>query len=216
MATVDPVARPVRRQSKSEATRARIITAAAKVLAETGFGHTRLSAIADEAGMQIGSLYYYFGSKDELVEAALGEAGALIHRAVYSAVDDLPETTTPGERLSTAVRSFIRVRIEVGNMSAAHIRNYRDVPKEMRDRLRPSLERFSEFWAALVHDAVESGEIRSDIDPRILHMFVFHTSEQISKWPAALTTSTADTVEVMHRLILAGLHDCGDGGDARP
>ncbi|QRY62191.1 TetR/AcrR family transcriptional regulator [Gordonia sp. PDNC005] len=206
MATIDPVATPGRRQSKSETTRARIITAAAKVLAETGFGHTRLSAIADEAGMQIGSLYYYFGSKDELVEAALDEAGALVHRAVYSAVDDLPATATPGERLSAAVRSFIRVRIDVGNMSAAHIRNYRDVPKEMRDRLRPALEQFSEFWASLVRDAAESGEIRSDIDPRILHMFVFHTSEQITKWPAAIKTSTADTVDVMHRLILAGLH----------
>lgn len=77
MPTADPVGTAGRRQSKSEATRARII----KVLAETGFGHTRLSAIADEAGMQIGSLNYYFGSKDELVEASLGEAGALIHRA---------------------------------------------------------------------------------------------------------------------------------------
>ncbi|MBM7368808.1 TetR/AcrR family transcriptional regulator [Gordonia hydrophobica] len=191
--------------SKSEATRARIIDAAAKVLAETGYQHTRLSAIADAAGMQAGSLYYYFDSKDTLVEEALAGATHAVHTAIRGAVDALPADATAGERLFAAMRTFIATRLELGAVSPAHIRNYRDLPGEMRERLRPEMEEVADLWIRLVRDAMASGEIRSDVDPHTLHQFVFHTSEQIAKWPPALRESIPETTDVMLRLMINGV-----------
>ncbi|KXX60445.1 TetR/AcrR family transcriptional regulator [Rhodococcus sp. LB1] len=193
------------RMAKSEATRARIIAAAGKVLAETGYRHTRLSAIAAEAGMQTGSLYYYFDSKEELVEEALDGGVRVVHERVRGSVDDLPDPATAGERLFAAVRAFVKARLEIGSMSPAHIRSYRDLPKDMRERLRPELEAFSSLWDQLVIAAIESGEIRNDIDPFVLHLFVVHTSEQIIKWPDTVRTSIAHTTDVMVRLMTNGL-----------
>ncbi|MEN0134560.1 MAG: TetR/AcrR family transcriptional regulator [Rhodococcus sp. (in: high G+C Gram-positive bacteria)] len=193
------------RMSKSEATRARIIAAAGKVLAETGYQHTRLSAIAAEAGMQTGSLYYYFDSKEELVEEALDGGVRVVHQRVRQSVDELPGRATAGERLFTAVRAFVKARLEIGSVSPAHIRSYRDLPKDMRERLRPELEAFSSLWDELVVAAVESGEIRHDVDPFVLHLFVVHTSEQLIKWPDSVRTSIAHTTDVMVRLMLNGL-----------
>ncbi|GEM31283.1 hypothetical protein NN3_22900 [Nocardia neocaledoniensis NBRC 108232] len=189
--------------SKSAATRARIIAAAGKVLAEAGYQHTRLSTIAAEAGMQTGSLYYYFDSKEELVEEVLDGGVRTAHERVRAAVAHRPEATA-GERLSAALRAFIAVRLEIGAVSTAHIRNYRELPPDMRERLRPELEAFSALWDEVVGDAVASGEIRDDIDPRTLHLFAVHTSEQIAKWPHS-AKSTGDTVDVMFRLMLNGL-----------
>ena len=192
------------RLSKSEATRARIIDAAGKVLAETGYQHTRLSAIAEAAGMQAGSLYYYFDSKDELVEEALAGATHAVHVAVHEVLDQIPDAT-PGERLFAAMRAFITARMELGAVSPAHIRNYRDLPDEMRERLRPEMEAVSKLWNRLVRDAVASGELRDDIDPDTLHLFVFHTSEQLAKWPPSMKESIAETTDVMFRLMRSGI-----------
>lgn len=191
--------------AKSEATRARIIDAAGKVLSETGYQHSRLSAIADAAGMQAGSLYYYFDSKDALVEEALAGATHAVHTAVREALAASPAEASPGDRLFAAMRAFITTRMELGAVSPAHIRNYRDLPDPMRERLRPEMEEVSNLWNRLVRDAVESGEVRSDIDPDALHLFVFHTSEQIAKWPPALKESIPDTTDVMLRLMLNGV-----------
>lgn len=193
------------RPSKSEATRARIIAAAGKVLAETGYQHTRLSAIAEAAGIRTGSLYYYFDSKEQLVEEALDGGARVVHDRVRQALAKLPTGSSPGERLATATRAFIAARLEIGSMSPAHIRSYRDVPADMRERLRPELEAFSTLWDELVLEAIEAGDIRADVDPYILHLFVVHTSEQIAKWPDTTRTSVPDTIDVMFRLMWNGV-----------
>ena len=205
MSTTERREVPGSRPSKSEATRARIIAAAGKVLAETGYQHTRLSAIAAAAGIQTGSLYYYFDSKEQLVEEALDGGVRVVHERVRQAITDVPDGSSPGERLVAAVRAFIAARLEIGSMSPAHIRSYRDLPEDMRERLRPELEAFSALWDRLVLDAVESGDIRADVDPFILHLFVVHTSEQLAKWPDTTRGSAADTTDVMFRLMWNGL-----------
>src|SRR5579863_8296260 len=55
--------------SKSEQTRARVLAAALKVFRERGFHAATMREIAAEAGVAVGSAYYYFDSKDALVMA---------------------------------------------------------------------------------------------------------------------------------------------------
>ncbi|ALJ19292.1 TetR/AcrR family transcriptional regulator [Microbacterium sp. No. 7] len=191
--------------SKSDATRARIFAAAGQVLAEQGYENASLSAIAHAAGLQAGSLYYYVDSKDQLVEQTLNGGVARAHADVRTALDALDPSATPGERLAAALHAFILVRLEIGAISTAHHRSYRQLPEEIRERLRPEMERFSRLWDELVRAAVDSGEVRDDIDPFVLHLFVVHTSEQIPKWPKSARSSTEQTVRTMVSLILNGV-----------
>ena len=57
--------------TKSEATRARILDAAAKIISTKGYAAARLADIASEADTQAGSLYYHFESREALVEEVL-------------------------------------------------------------------------------------------------------------------------------------------------
>ncbi len=49
---------------KGETNKAKIIDAARKIVAERGVHNTSLRAIAQEAGLSNGALYYYYNSKD--------------------------------------------------------------------------------------------------------------------------------------------------------
>lgn len=56
------------RSVKGEQTRNAIVTAALRMFRENGYEATTMRAIAKEAGVATGNAYYYFASKEELIQ----------------------------------------------------------------------------------------------------------------------------------------------------
>ncbi len=55
--------------AKADQTRARILEAAMQLFREKGYEQTTMRAVADAAGVSTGNAYYYFKSKDEMIQA---------------------------------------------------------------------------------------------------------------------------------------------------
>lgn len=68
-------------QRDPERTRALILEAATREFSEKGIGGARVDAIADRAGTNKRMLYHYFGDKEQLYTAVLGNAYAGIRTA---------------------------------------------------------------------------------------------------------------------------------------
>lgn len=60
---------PAARSPKAEQTRRAIVDAAMRLFRGSGYDRTTMRAIATEAGVSVGNAYYYFGSKEHLVQA---------------------------------------------------------------------------------------------------------------------------------------------------
>src|SRR5438445_2713544 len=75
------------RAPKSEQTRALILETALRLFRERGYDRTTMRAIAEEAGVSVGNAYYYFASKEHLVQGFYDRI-AEEHR------DRLPEALT--------------------------------------------------------------------------------------------------------------------------
>jgi AcrR family transcriptional regulator len=74
----------------AEATRARLVEAAIKEFAEFGIAGGRVDRIATQAGANKAQIYHYFGSKDQMFDAAFAEiAGRVVAEAPFD-VHDLP------------------------------------------------------------------------------------------------------------------------------
>jgi AcrR family transcriptional regulator len=58
-----------RRTSKAEQTRTTIAEAAMRLFRRDGYDATTMRAVAKEAGVSVGNAYYYFASKEHLVQA---------------------------------------------------------------------------------------------------------------------------------------------------
>ena len=76
--------------------RERLIAAAAETFYAAGVEKTTLADIAAAAGIPLGNVYYYFKTKDALVQAVV-EAHLAEARTMLAAIDDAYET--PRERL---------------------------------------------------------------------------------------------------------------------
>lgn len=195
-----------RRLSKSEDTRRRIVLGAAAVLVQKGYAATRLSDIAATVGMQAGSLYYHFDSKDDLVEEVLGFGVRFVHDRVRSRVEALPADLSAGGRLFEAVAAFLDALLEVGDLSPAHLRTFHQVPAEMQERLAPARRAFGHYLDGLIRDAVDSGEVRADIDVVVLRLFIINSLERVVDWPDSLRERGGrDAVGMMRTLIFDGV-----------
>ena len=195
-------ARPI---AKSALTRRRILDAAAWALVNYGYVGTRLEDIAERAGLQAGSLYYYFDSKDQLVEEVLSYGVSFNHAHIRAAVEQLAPDATAGERLDVVIGAYLEGMIELGDLGPAHVRTFNQVPLEMQERLRPLRQAHGKFWAALIDDAVAEGAIRSDLDPYIVRLFITQSLERVAEWHLRRPLSAAQLSTILKSMIFDGV-----------
>jgi AcrR family transcriptional regulator len=78
------------KQARARATRDALVAASAQLMASHGYGGTTTNAIAERAGVSIGSLYEYFPNKDAIVEALAEELLAEQVRVLAEALARVP------------------------------------------------------------------------------------------------------------------------------
>jgi AcrR family transcriptional regulator len=83
-----------------------VIIKAAKLFGASGYDNTSMRDIATESGILHGSLYYHFGSKEELFINVYAEGVSALIKAVQSAIKPL---TNPWERLEAACVAHLEV-----------------------------------------------------------------------------------------------------------
>lgn len=111
------------RQSRSQATVKAILDATARILVERGFATVTTNAVAELAGVSVGSLYQYFPNKDALVTALHARHGeqmmAVIQRALTKAMDatlddalaGLVEATVEAHRVDSDLHSVLELQL---------------------------------------------------------------------------------------------------------
>jgi AcrR family transcriptional regulator len=90
------------RGRKPSGKRERLVAAATTVLHEQGVEKTTLADIAQAADVPVGNVYYYFKTKDHLVEAAIGAQA----QALDDLLADLDTRRTPKARLKALLRGW--------------------------------------------------------------------------------------------------------------
>jgi len=100
------VPEPAPRSPKAEQTRRAIVDAAMGLFRTKGFDGTTMRAIAGEAGVSLGNAYYYFGSKEHLIQAfydQMQEAHAVAVADAFTATDSF------GARLTAVLNAWVDV-----------------------------------------------------------------------------------------------------------
>ena len=149
--------------------RARILDAAIKVFARSGYHGARVSDIAREAGIAYGLVYHYFRNKEEILASAFEERwGGFLH-----VVEAIAQGNSPARQKLISVAALILnafrrhpdwvkvlvLEIQRSSRFAA--------PEQMR-----AVGRLFEQVARIVRAGQEAGELRGDVDPQVA-CFVF-------------------------------------------
>lgn len=134
-------------------TRTRILDAAFRCLATTGYTALSVREIARDAGVNHALISYYFGTKDRLVIAVLDEANRqllLRQRQMYGAPGGFAEKWAQARRFyeNDIVSGFVRVQAE---LYAASLSN-----PALRDEFLPRIQEWKQVVLEVVREALQT------------------------------------------------------------
>ena len=194
--------------SKAEASRRRILDAAAGVFTNKGYVATRLTDIAEAADMRAGSLYYHFESKEQIFEEILDIGMRQIAAAVRRAVEVLGPDAGHRQRIGAAIEAHLASLLDLNLYSQANIRNFGQIPVEMQQHNLPVRIAYGDYWKSLLKTAQDAGAIRADANISVVRMLLLGTMNWTAEWYDPDTGPLEGIAGELHRLLFDGI----DGG----
>ena len=147
--------RPTRGGDKRE----RILRAAVKVFARSGFFAARVSEVAKAAGVADGTIYLYFKSKDELLVSLFEDRVEKLRRVI-----ELQLGLLEGERDLAEVITII----------------LRQSTKLMKEYAAPKFTSYLDAIARVVADGQKAGDFRDDVSPHLVARATFGALDGIA------------------------------------
>jgi AcrR family transcriptional regulator len=152
------------------------------VLSANGYAGLRLTDVAAQAELQAPAIYYYYPSRDDLIEEVMWAGIADMREHVVAILDGLPADVSALDRLLAAVSAHLRHELEISDYTTAAIRNAGQVPPQIRKRQVLEEERYGEVWRRLINDMARSGELRADLDLYMAQMLVLGALNWAVEW----------------------------------
>ncbi|MCP2298272.1 transcriptional regulator, TetR family [Nocardia amikacinitolerans] len=122
--------------------RERLVDAAVREFYERGVEKTTIADIARTAEVPVGNVYYYFKTKDQLIEAAIGAHA----RGLDELTGGLDALSTPRERLKALVQGWVDER----EMAVRHGCPFGSLTAELHKRADPLDGRAAEVMRTLL------------------------------------------------------------------
>lgn len=142
----DPRKRP--HQARSVATFEAILEAAARILESLGFAGFNTNAVAELAGVSIGSLYQYFPSKDALIVELIRLERAKLSTHIVEAIQQ-NDAAGLKEKLKLIIHAAVQHQLS-----------------------RPQLARTLEFASELIGKDIEESEHQHELETIISELFI--------------------------------------------
>ena len=142
-----------------------------------GYDATTMEDIAGATGMTKSAVYHHVSGKEELLRLAVDRALT----ALFAVLDEPAATTgPPADRLEHVVRRSAQVLVELLPYVTLLLRVRGNTQTE-----REALARRREFdrrLSALVQDAIDAGQVRGDVDPRLVTRLLFGMVNSLTEW----------------------------------
>jgi TetR/AcrR family transcriptional regulator, cholesterol catabolism regulator len=164
------------------ATRRQILDVAAKLFRENGVAATTLRDVAQRCGIKAASIYYHFGSKDEILLEVLDFGIERIFSSVKEAVARLPRDAPFEKKLRAAIHAHVESFFVYGDYTATNIRVFGQAPKGVQKRNLALRDRYERWWKELFDDGRKRGALRAGLDLGIVRLFLFGAMNRTVEW----------------------------------
>lgn len=172
--TADPAA------TKSERTRARILDAALQLFVADGYEATTMRRIAAAAGVSLGSAYYYFESKEHLIQGFYDRT----HEEHHAACEPILRT---GKTLAVRLRGVLHAKVDTAEpyhrISGVLFRIAAD-PKSPLSPFSPASAPVRTAATELLRRVVDGSSVRApkDLARRLPELLWLHEMAIVMFW----------------------------------
>jgi AcrR family transcriptional regulator len=190
---------------KSDVTRQRILDVAAHWFRTRGLAFTSLNDLAKQIEVKAASIYYYFDSKDALIEEVLRIGIELSDLEVRKAVAALGANAPYAARIRAAIHAHLNSLLSHGDYTSANIINYSHAPEHVREKNKMVRRKYGEYWKELLEGAQRAGEISRDTDLSLARMFLIGALNWAADWYDPSKKSVRYIADECYRLFMDGV-----------
>ncbi|MEJ2861715.1 TetR/AcrR family transcriptional regulator [Actinomycetospora flava] len=159
---------------------AEILAGAARVFQRLGYSPATLEDVAVEVGVNRATLYYYVGTKEELLVGLLYRPLETLRERVDE-VAALPEPAP--QRLESSLREYVRTMAELPELFVFLAENVHEVMSGPEaDRIRDNADRSGRAFAEIIRSGVQEGGFRTDIDPAVAVLGIIGMFNWMHRW----------------------------------
>ena len=202
----DAIKRTDDEMSKSERTRGGILVAAARLFRHEGYNATTMRDIAQVSGIEAGSIYYHFQSKDQILSEVL-DIGV---RQLYEKVSEIVRSTKGDSHdfrktFALLIETHLTYLLTDSDFTSANIRNYPMLSDEARAPHRELRAAYARVWSCFLNNAKNAGHLRVDISVAAIRQFILSAMNWTVEWYDVDRYPVHVLAERMSKLILDGM-----------
>ncbi|MCE3263199.1 MAG: transcriptional regulator, TetR family [Pseudoduganella sp.] len=143
-------------QGESDSLRGLLVAVSARLFREKGFDNTTVRDIAAAAGVQAGSWFYHFKSKQDILQA-------VIEQGMQQALSRIEEVAAlrlpPREALRRLVHTHLETLLSPGqDFVYVMLYEWRALDAEAQQRVVAAKDRYEALWDAVLRELQASGE----------------------------------------------------------
>jgi len=168
-----PAISPQRMQDRSDA----ILDAAKGIFADKGFEGTTIADIARAARISDGLVYRYFRNKRELLYEVLRK---FYERILLDLETQVFKHDDFALRLETLIRRHLEVFVSDTDLCRLFISEVRTASDYQGSSIQELNRLYTSVLIRIVKNAVKSGEVRSDVNPKLLRDVIFGAIEHLA------------------------------------
>lgn len=157
-----------------------ILRESAKLFCEKGYSTTTVRDIANQVSILSGSIFYHFPSKAHILAEVIAEGMRYGEGVIRQAVAEAPPGA--GDRFEVLLRAHLTLLLEETTRYSHYvaIREWKQLPEELRSPLRKSSESYRKLWWEVIDDLDKEGLLR--VRKNILYRFCIGGLNWTAQW----------------------------------
>lgn len=155
-----------------------ILRSASQLFARRGVSATTMAQVAEASGLQVASLYYYFRSKNDILERIVGDVNRIPLEVFAAAV---AEHEDPATRLYAFIRADAAALCEFPfDINEIH-RLAGEDDEALFTRYWEERQQLNDEVESLIASAIERGDF-VDVDPHLASLTILANDEAAQNW----------------------------------
>jgi TetR/AcrR family transcriptional regulator, fatty acid metabolism regulator protein len=192
------------RATAQEERRRQILEAAVRAFAKRGYHASRVSDIAEEAGVAYGLVYHYFESKEAVLEAIFRDTWGMMLEAIRAVEESDP---SPREQLRKTAAIVLRTWRDQPDLVRVLVREVTRSGEQLQREVDEIAHAF-ETLQRIIERGQEQGVFRRDLSSRLAAWIVYGALEEIlTGWVLGRLPDSDEDVAAAERTVIQVLCD---------
>lgn len=138
----------------------RLLLGAAYLFHKQGYAKTTVRELANFIGIQSGSLFHHFTSKDDILANVMKQTIIYNHDRLLNAIQ---QSDDPEQQLKKLIKAeLISITGDTGSAMAVLVYEWQALSQERQDELLKMRNAYEDIWLDVIHQLRELGKIKHD------------------------------------------------------